>query len=134
VVAIVGVAGVVLTGPLLVPLLYGPGFDDVPRLLLVLAPGAGFYLVNLVMSDVLRGLGQPGLVARSEWAGVTCTITGLLLLVPHIGVVGAAVTSSVTYLATHLLLRRFVRGYAASGIASAGAGDWRGQAPPAGKA
>jgi O-antigen/teichoic acid export membrane protein len=134
IVAVVGVGAVVLAGPVLVPVLYGRGFDGVPRLLFVLAPGAALYLVNLVMSDLLRGLGRPGLVARCEWVGVACTIAGLMLLVPHFGAVGAAATSSVTYVAVHLLLRRFVRSAAANGMAATVARDGRLASPQPGEA
>lgn len=109
-VAIVGVAAVVAAAPIAVPLLYGPGFGDVPRLLLILAPGAAFFVVNQVLGDLLRGLGRPSLVAWCEWIGVVLTVAGLLLLVPYVGSYGAAVTSTITYAGVHVLLRFAVRG------------------------
>lgn len=104
-VAVTGVIIVVGTAPLLIPVLYGPGYEEVPRLLYLLAPGAAFFVVNQVVGDLLRGLGRPGLVAGCEWAGVVVTVIGLVALVPLIGAMGAAVTSSVAYIGVHVLLR-----------------------------
>lgn len=92
-------------GPWLVPLLLGPAYQSVRVLLLILGPGAAVVAVNQVLGDVLRGLGRPGIVARCEWLGFVCTVTGLALLVPRWGAVGAALTSTVTYLVVFVLLR-----------------------------
>lgn len=92
-------------GPWLVPLLLGPGYYSVSVLLLILAPGAAVVAVNQVLGDILRGLGRPGLVARCEWLGFLCTAIGLTLLVPRWGAIGAALTSTVTYLIVFILLR-----------------------------
>lgn len=92
-------------GPWLVPLVLGPAYHSVSVLLLILAPGAAVVAVNQVLGDILRGLGRPGLVARCEWLGLVCTIIGLVLFVPRWGAVGAAATSTVTYLVVFVLLR-----------------------------
>jgi O-antigen/teichoic acid export membrane protein len=113
-VSFVGIALILVAGPFIVPVLFGPGYQDVPRLLLVLAPGAIVVSVNQVLGDVLRGLGRPGAVAVCEWVGVISTIGGLALLVPHVGVIGAALTSTVTYLIVHVMLRRQVSRHAAA--------------------
>lgn len=107
-------AATAAVGPWLVPLVLGPAYDMVVKLLLILAPGAAVVAVNQVLGDVLRGLGHPGLVALCEWAGLVCTVIGLVLLVPHWGAVGAAVTSTVTYLVVFSLLRASVARQAAS--------------------
>ncbi|MDP5183838.1 oligosaccharide flippase family protein [Blastococcus sp. BMG 814] len=109
VVAILGVVVVVALAPVIVPTLYGQGFDEVPRLLLGLAPGAAFFVVNQVVGDLLRGMGRPTLVARCEWTGVVVTIVGLAILVPLIGAFGAALTSSATYITVHVLLQFALR-------------------------
>ncbi|MGK5110420.1 oligosaccharide flippase family protein [Geodermatophilus sp. CPCC 205506] len=117
-VALAGVAVVVVCAPVVVPLLFGPGFGGVPLLLLALAPGAAFFVVNQVLGDLLRGLGRPGLVARSECAGVLVTVVGLVVLVPRLGTMGAAVTSSVTYIAVFLLLWSALRAVRSPGRVS----------------
>jgi O-antigen/teichoic acid export membrane protein len=111
-VSVVSVALILVAGPFIVPALFGQGYQFVPRLLLVLAPGATVLAVNQVLGDVLRGLGRPGVVAACEWLGVVSTVGGLVLLVPHLGVMGAALTSTVTYLFVYILLRRAVSQHA----------------------
>lgn len=102
----VAICGIIATcGPWLVPLLLGPDYRSVTVLLLILAPGAAVVAVNRVLGDVLRGLGRPGIVARCEWLGLVCTVIGLVMLVPPWGAVGAALTSTVTYLIVFILLR-----------------------------
>lgn len=107
-VSLVGIAGVLAAGPYIVPVFFGPGYGSVTSLLLVLAPGAAVVVVNQVLGDVLRGLGRPGIVAVCEWIGVVSTVGGLMLLVPHLGVMGAAITSTFTYMVVFVLLRRAV--------------------------
>jgi len=107
-VSVVSLALILAAGPFVVPVLFGPGYTSVTVLLLVLAPGAAVVVVNQVLGDLLRGLGRPGAVAVCEWVGIVSTVVGLVLLVPHLGVMGAAVTSTITYVVVFVLLLRFV--------------------------
>lgn len=106
-VSLVSLLMILAAGPFVVPVLFGRGYSTVTVLLLVLAPGAAVVVVNQVLGDVLRGLGRPGAVSVCEWIGILSTVGGLVLLVPHIGVMGAAVTSTVTYLVVFILLLRY---------------------------
>lgn len=111
-VSVACLAVILVLSPVVVPLLFGSEYPSVPRLLLVLAPGAAVVAVNQVLGDVLRGLGRPGTVAMWEGLGVVSTVCGLALLVPVMGVMGAALTSTVTYLIVYVLLRRSVARHA----------------------
>lgn len=113
-ISIVSIALILVAAPFIVPVLFGPGYESVSRLLLVLAPGAAVVTVNQVFGDILRGLGRPGVVAVCESLGVVSTIGGLALLVPHLGVTGAALTSTATYLFVFVLLRHLVSRHAAA--------------------
>jgi O-antigen/teichoic acid export membrane protein len=124
-VSVVSIALILVAGPFLVPLIFGPGYQPVTRLLLVLAPGAAVVVVNQVLGDVLRGLGRPGVVAVCEWIGVISTIGGLVLLVPLLGVMGAALTSTVTYVIVYVFLRRAVSRHAATFRSAQGHGTPR---------
>lgn len=108
-VSLLGIAIIAASAPFAVPIVFGDGYGDVPRLLFVLAPGAVAFVVNQVIGDLLRGLGRPGLVARCEWFGLIATLAGLIVLVPAFGPYGAAFTSSVVYLIVHVLLRWCLR-------------------------
>jgi len=104
-VTVFGVVTILGLTPVVVMPLLGVGYEDVPRLLLLLAPGAVFYAGNQVVGDLLRGLGRPGLVAFAEWLGVAGTFLGMVVLVPRMGAFGAALTSSAAYTLVHVLLR-----------------------------
>ena len=108
----VTIAGVVLItacSPLVVPPVFGTGYEAVPKLLVILAPGAILFVVNQVIGDVLRGLGRPGLVARCEWTGLVLTLVGLFVFVPMFGAYGAAWVSSIAYTMVHLMLQLALR-------------------------
>lgn len=111
-VSVMSMAAIVVAGPFVVPVLFGAGYGSVTVLLLILAPGAAVVVVNQVLGDILRGLGRPGAVAVCEWFGIVATIVGLFLLVPRVGVMGAAVTSTVTYVVVFLMLLYFVSKHA----------------------
>lgn len=87
-------AVVVPLGGVLVPRVFGAGFESVGVLLLLLAPGAWAGGLALVASNALNGLGAPGRGARVEIGTTVLLVAGLLLAVPSQGAAGAAVASS----------------------------------------
>lgn len=87
-----------------VPLLFGPDFVTVPGLLWLLLPGSMALAVNSVLGDVLRGRGRPSAVAAAEGTGALATVVLLWLLVPRLGVSGAAVASSAAYVVSCTIL------------------------------
>lgn len=90
--------------PILVETILGPSFDNVLPLLFVLAPGAVAFGSNKVMGDILRGFDCSGTVARAEGLALVLTIGLNALLLPAIGVMGAAIASSAAYGVAFLLL------------------------------
>lgn len=88
-----------LAMPWLLPLLFGdqyPGAVLPAQILMVAAVSQG---INAVLGNCLRGLGRPGLPAIAEGIGVILTVGLLLLLLPIMGAVGAAITSLAAYTA-----------------------------------
>ncbi|KJE25623.1 membrane protein involved in the export of O-antigen and teichoic acid [Frankia torreyi] len=94
--------------PLVVPLVLGARYAPSVHLLWLLAPGAALLGCNRVTDDVLRGLDRALTVARCEGVGSVLTVVGLAVLVPVLGIEGAAIASSVAYTASFLLLFRAV--------------------------
>lgn len=93
---IIGVVSA-LSAPTLVPWLFGRSFE-VPLLLpLVLAAATSVLGLNGIIEEGLRGLGEPRSLLFGELAGLA--VTGLLLfvLVPRMGISGAAVASLAGY-------------------------------------
>jgi O-antigen/teichoic acid export membrane protein len=83
-------AGVAAVAPLLVPLLFGPGFDGAVPLVWWLVPSTVAGLTAIVVGDLLRARGRPGLVAVAQMSGVLVSGTGILFLTSAYGLVGTA--------------------------------------------
>lgn len=91
------VAILLLIVPFLLPLIFGASFKQsiiVAEILLIgsLARGA-----NEVLSGGAQALGNPWVGSRAELAGLAVTIFLLLLLLPSIGIIGAAIASVAAY-------------------------------------
>ena len=57
-----------------------------------------------VASAYLLGVGRPGLNSVGMAVGATITVTLDIILIPRYGAIGGAVTSSITYLTTTVVL------------------------------
>jgi O-antigen/teichoic acid export membrane protein len=88
---------------------YGAGFAGALTPLLVLLPGSVLYAGTRVLWSGLYALERPGVAALAQIPGVLITLVGLAVLLPRIGIDGAALVSSVAYtvlFAVSLLLYR----------------------------
>lgn len=98
-----------LVTPVLVPLVYGRAFAGSVNPLLVLLPGITVLAIVHTSSTLLTILGRPGLNSWAEFCGVGVTLVGLLLLIEPLGILGAALVSTISYssiLAIHLTFLR----------------------------
>ena len=95
---------------LLLEPVYGPAFHDSVIPALILVPGSAFTGVFLVAWSTGNAIGDPALAAKAQLAGLVVTVIGLPLLLPHLGVPGAALVSTGSYavrlLVSLWLLRR----------------------------
>ena len=88
---------VVVTAPWAVRLIYGQAFGPAVPLVQVLGVGIVAASLRQVLGDGLRGFGMPlpGTIAElSSWLAV---LIGLVLFVPWLGVIGAALAVSIAY-------------------------------------
>lgn len=81
----------------IVPFVFGRQFSQAVGALWLLAPGAVFLSLNLVLAQVLQGRGRPLFTSVGEGIGAMSTIVLLLILIPRFGIRGAAVASSIAY-------------------------------------
>lgn len=81
-------------GPWLIPVVFGADFSDAALLVWWLIPFVVFKFTSGVVGDLLRARGRPGLVAVAEWSGVAVTAVVIALLIPVLGLVGAAVAAA----------------------------------------
>ena len=105
-------AGVIITVPLLIlepwliRQLFGEDFEgavDVGRVLLI---AAVFFGLNRVVEAVLQGVGRPLEASIGEAIALGCTVAGLAILLPTVGILGAGITSLFAYLAANVFLLR----------------------------
>ena len=97
--------------PFLVRVLFGNAFLGAVPSAQVLAFGSVLQGCNQLAGTLLRMLDRPGIPAICESAGLVVTVALLFLLLPRLGIVGAAIASLVAYasvLALHLMAIRWV--------------------------
>lgn len=81
----------------LIPEVFGPAYRGAVPLLWILTPGGIFLACGQVVGDLLRGRGQPGLVASAQGLAAVFTVILLVALLPSTGVAAAAIASTVSY-------------------------------------
>ncbi|MCC7275890.1 MAG: lipopolysaccharide biosynthesis protein [Alphaproteobacteria bacterium] len=81
----------VLAGDRLVAVLYGPAFAPAVPILGWYAAGAVAMAARAILAQAVKAAGRPGLTLQAEMLGLAVDVVALLVLLPRIGVVGAAV-------------------------------------------
>jgi O-antigen/teichoic acid export membrane protein len=89
---------------LALPLLFGPAFRAAVVPACILLIGLAVEGAAAVSSAYLWGAGRPGANSIGMGLGVIITVALDLILIPRHGAIGAAVASSIAYLATTALL------------------------------
>ncbi len=88
-----------LVTPCGLPWLFGAKFREAVSAALILVMAGSVWGLNQVMEEGLRGLGRPTAVLWAESTGLGVTAFFLWLLLPRLGLVGAALASLVGYVA-----------------------------------
>jgi len=97
-------------GPRLVRFVYGSQFADAGVALRLIIPGVVAYSVVAVLSRYLSGRGRPGTGTLILLLGLAANVIANLILVPRLGILGAAIASSLSYgLTAFVMLVVFVR-------------------------
>jgi O-antigen/teichoic acid export membrane protein len=84
-------------GPYFVRAVYGSQFADAGVALRFIIPGVIAYSVVAVLTRYLSGQGRPGTTTLILVVGLGINIAANLLLIPRLGINGAALASSVSY-------------------------------------
>jgi O-antigen/teichoic acid export membrane protein len=106
-----------LLGPRMVALLYGRPFADAGVALRWILPGIVAYSVVAVLSRYVVGRGRPGTATLVMVGGLAVNITANLLLIPVLGIRGAAASSSISYTCTAIAMVLVFRRLSGRGIA-----------------
>jgi O-antigen/teichoic acid export membrane protein len=94
---VVGGAGMAIVATVLLPLVYGQAFQPSVEPLLWLLPGIVAFSVTNVLASFMAGVGRPGLNAAVSILGVAVTVPLDLVLIPRLGITGAALASTISY-------------------------------------
>lgn len=87
-----------------IPWLFGAEFAPATRPAVVLLVGTVMLGASYVLSDGLRGLERPLVPSIGEMIGLVVTLVALYLLLPRLGIIGAAWASVLSYSTTLLFL------------------------------
>jgi O-antigen/teichoic acid export membrane protein len=95
---------VFVLAPIVVELVYGPAFAEAAPALRGLLPGIVAYSVVAVLSRYIVGVGRPTIATAVLLVGLSTNVALNLVLIPALGLVGAAASSSISYLLTAILV------------------------------
>jgi O-antigen/teichoic acid export membrane protein len=84
-------------GQWLIPIVYGSAFSAAGTALLLLLPGFFALAVETVVMNFLAGDGSPPIIVWAPLIGLVLNLGANFYAIPHWGINGAAVTSSVGY-------------------------------------
>lgn len=94
--------------PQLLDLLFGHAFVKIASVCRVLIIASVFLAFTQLLTSLLRGLGRPFDVARAGGVGLVVTVVLLCVLLPTIGLMGAATASLVAYGVTAIMMLKRV--------------------------
>jgi O-antigen/teichoic acid export membrane protein len=108
-VLVLGCGALFVVCPRLITLVYGPAFGDAGTACRILLPGTVALGLNQVLYDGARALEQPLLPSYAEGVSIVLTVLGLILLLPRIGFLGAAIASSAAYTVSLIVMLQLAR-------------------------
>lgn len=106
---LVGV-GLLLVASVAVPVIWGRAFAGAVLPLGLLLPGIVIASMSSIASAYIAGIGKPNLNTRPAIANVIVNIAANVILIPRLGIAGAALASSLSYsVASIITIALFVR-------------------------
>ena len=82
--------------------LFSAEFSNIRTIILLMAPGVVFLSAHTILYNYFSGTGQPKYNLYASLIGLAVTLLAALMLIPWLGIRGAAITSSLAYLSTFL--------------------------------
>lgn len=89
---------------------FGEEYKDAYQAILFLLPGIVFGSCSKILANDLAARGRPELNLSTSWVAVIINIIGNILLVPKLGIEGAAIATSFAYI-INFILRLFIHNY-----------------------
>ncbi len=116
IVNLVAILGMVMFLVLLVPILYGSGFDQTATLGLILVPGTVALGLAETLASSLVGRGHNECARKVAFTVTPITIALYVIVIPTLHATGAAVASTVSYTLTFLMWAHFYRRHVDSNL------------------
>ena len=79
--------------------LFSGEFADVRPVILLMAPGIVFFSAHTVLSNYFSGMGKPKYNLFASLIGLSVTLISAFILISTLGILGAAITTTLTYTA-----------------------------------
>ncbi len=73
-------------------------FGDIRSIILLMAPGILFFSAHTILANYFSGTGQPKYNLYASLIGLCVTLIAAFILIPALGIRGAAITTSLTYI------------------------------------
>ena len=73
-------------------------FADIRPVILLMAPGIVFFSAHTILANYFSGTGKPKYNLYASLIGLSVTLVSAFILIPLLGIRGAAITTSLTYL------------------------------------
>ena len=80
-------------------LLFSEEFADIRPVILLMAPGIVFFSAHTILANYFSGTGKPKYNLYASLIGLSVTLVSAFILIPLLGIRGAAITTSLTYTA-----------------------------------
>ena len=74
-------------------------FSDIRPVILLIAPGIVFFSAHTVLANYFSGTGKPKYNLYASLIGLSVTLVSAFILIPLLGIRGAAITTTLTYTA-----------------------------------
>ena len=78
-------------------LLFSEEFADVRPVILLMSPGIVFFSAHTVLANYFSGTGKPKYNLYASLIGLSVTLVSAFILIPMLGIRGAAITTTLTY-------------------------------------
>jgi len=79
--------------------LFSGEFSNIRSIILLMSPGIVFFSAHTVLANYFSGTGRPKYNLYASLIGLTTTMIAAFILIPWLGIKGAAITTSLTYIA-----------------------------------
>ena len=78
--------------------LFSGEFSDIRTVILLIAPGIVFFSAYTVLANYFSGTGRPKYNLYASLIGLSVTLVSAFVLIPMLGIRGAAITTTLTYM------------------------------------